>query len=462
MTDEQNYIYRKIYNQLKRDILDHKYKSHEKLLSKRALAKELNVSINSVKTAYEQLIAEGYIYTKERQGYYIESLNELIVEPHHQSDGNRFKEKVEDKPYLKYTLSHMSTNLSEFPIETWTKLQKQVFKESQALLSEVPYIKGPLQLRQSIAKLVSFKRGITCDTEQIIVGSGTNALVLYLLKLFDQSSVIGIENPGYTRMRYLIQQQNFEISHIPLDNKGASIQAIKKNNPHLMLTIPSHQFPIGTIMPISRRIELLNWATSLEHFIIEDDYDSEYKYGTDNIPSLFSLDKNNRVIYLGTFSKTLLPGLRISYMILPEELVTDFEAAFKDSVSEISTLNALTLSKFIDNGYYERYIRKMSHLYEYKRKKLVHILKTRLSKNVTIKNVKAGLHFVIYVDSPYTYEQIETRANNYELELYTLDRFMQEDISQQFAQTIIIGFANVEGEKMNETVEVLDKVLFGS
>ena len=104
----------------------------------------------------------------------------------------------------------------------------------------------------------------------------------------------------------------------------------------------------------------------------------------------------------------------------------------------------------------------MSHLYEYKRKKLVHILKTRLSKNVTIKNVKAGLHFVIYVDSPYTYEQIETRANNYELELYTLDRFMQEDISQQFAQTIIIGFANVEGEKMNETVEVLDKVLFGS
>lgn len=124
MTDEQNYIYRKIYNQLKKDILDHKYKSHEKLLSKRSLAKEMNVSINSVKTAYEQLIAEGYIYTKERQGYFIESLNELIVEPNHQSDGKQFKEKVEEKSHFKYTLSHMSTNLSEFPIETWTKLQK--------------------------------------------------------------------------------------------------------------------------------------------------------------------------------------------------------------------------------------------------------------------------------------------------------------------------------------------------
>lgn len=460
MTKTKDFIYRRIYRQLKKDILDHKYESHEKLPSKRALAKEMNVSINSVKTAYEQLIAEGYIYTKERQGYFIESLNQLIIESNQQIEGNVFKEKKEDKTKYHFTLSHMSTNLSKFPIDTWGKLQKQVFKESRSILSEVPYIKGPIQLRQSIAKLVSFKRGIHCDTEQIIIGSGTNALLLYILKLFKQSSLIGIENPGYSRMRNLIQQQNFKILDIPLDNKGASFRAIKKNNPHLMLTTPSHQFPIGTIMPVSRRIELLNWATRTEHFIIEDDYDSEYKYGTDNIPSLFSLDKNNRVIYLGTFSKTLLPGLRISYMILPKPIVEVFDNYFKDSVSEISTLNALTLSKFIDEGHYEKYIRKMSHIYEEKRKKLVRILKNKLRQTITIKNIKAGLHFVIYVNSPYTYKQIEERANFFKLELYTLRRFIAEDISQQLAEVIIIGFANIEDEKMEETVEILDEVLF--
>ncbi|WP_412518836.1 PLP-dependent aminotransferase family protein [Staphylococcus simulans] len=460
MTKTKNYIYRRIYNQLKKDILDHKYESHEKLPSKRALAKEMNVSINSVKTAYEQLVAEGYIYTKERQGYFIESLNKLIVESQHQADSKLFKEK-EEKPKYQFTLSHMSTNLSKFPIDTWVKMQKQVFQESHSILSEVPYIKGPIQLRQSIAKLVSFKRGIHCDTEQIVIGSGTNALLLYLLKLFNGSSLIGIENPGYSRMRNLIQQQKFKICNIPLDNKGASFRAIKKSNPYLLLTTPSHQFPIGTIMPVSRRIELLNWATKTEHFIIEDDYDSEYKYGTDNIPSLFSLDKNNRVIYLGTFSKTLLPGLRISYMILPKPVVEAFDNYFEDSVSEISTLNALTLSKFIDQGHYEKYIRKMSHIYEEKRKKLVHILKNKLRKNITIKNIKAGLHFVIYVDSNYTYEQIEERAQNFKLELYTLRRFTAEDISKQLAEVIIIGFANIEDEKMEETVEILDEVLFG-
>ncbi|WP_114604172.1 PLP-dependent aminotransferase family protein [Staphylococcus sp. EZ-P03] len=460
MKNGSDYIYRKIYTQIKNDILNHKFESHEKLPSKRKLAKELNVSINSVKSAYEQLIAEGYIYTLERKGYFIESLNELIIDQAYQQVTENLETNDNSKKQFNYTLSHMSTNLSEFPIDIWIKMQKKIFREQSSILSEVPYIKGPIQLRNSLAKIISFKRGISCNPEQIILGSGTNALMLLLLKIFDRKLTVGVENPGYSRMRRLIEGQNIKTVGISINNKGVSVKMIQNKNPEIMLTTPSHQFPLGVIMPISRRIELLNWATQHQNYIIEDDYDSEYKYGTDNIPSLFSLDKNNRVIYLGTFSKTLLPGMRISYMILPPVLLEKFNHIYDDAVSDISTLNALTLSKFIDEGEYEKYIKKMSHTYEFKRKKMVRLIKQKLKQPVTIKDIKAGLHFVIEVKSNYTYAEVEERASQNSLELYTLRRFMVEDISNHKAKVIIIGFANINDDKMEATIDILNHVLF--
>ncbi|MCD8915373.1 PLP-dependent aminotransferase family protein [Staphylococcus simulans] len=460
MKNGSDYIYRKIYTQIKNDILNHKFESHEKLPSKRKLAKELNVSINSVKSAYEQLIAEGYIYTLERKGYFIESLNALIIDQAYQQVTENLETNDNFKKQFNYTLSHMSTNLSEFPIDIWIKMQKKIFREQSSILSEVPYIKGPIQLRNSLAKIISFKRGISCNPEQIILGSGTNALMLLLLKIFDQKLTVGVENPGYSRMRRLIEGQNIKTVGISINNKGVSVKMIQNKNPEIMLTTPSHQFPLGVIMPISRRIELLNWATQHQNYIIEDDYDSEYKYGTDNIPSLFSLDKNNRVIYLGTFSKTLLPGMRISYMILPPVLLEKFNHIYDDAVSDISTLNALTLSKFIDEGEYEKYIKKMSHTYEFKRKKMVRLIKQKLKQPVTIKDIKAGLHFVIEVKSNYTYAEVEERASQNSLELYTLRRFMVEDISNHKAKVIIIGFANINDDKMEATIDILNHVLF--
>ncbi|RIM17732.1 PLP-dependent aminotransferase family protein, partial [Staphylococcus cohnii] len=188
------------------------------------------------------------------------------------------------------------------------------------------------------------QRGIQCHPEQIVIGSGTNTLLMQLIQLLERNVTIAVENPGYSRFRTLLNQTNTSTTAIELDHKGISIDQLKQVQPNAVIVTPSHQFPMGTIMPVSRRIDLLNWASQTHSYVIEDDYDSEFKYETDNIPSLFSFDKNDSVIYLGTFSKTLMPGLRMSYMILPSKLIKQFELQNDNMIPDFSMLNALTLN----------------------------------------------------------------------------------------------------------------------
>ncbi|WP_225309906.1 PLP-dependent aminotransferase family protein [Staphylococcus cohnii] len=415
------FIYRQLYSQLKEDILAFKYESHEKLPSKRDMSQHLNISVNSVKAAYEQLLAEGYIYTEERKGYFIEPLEKLIIDPNAQISLNVQEQQIEDA--YDYSFSHMSTDISAFPVEVWTKLVKRVFENYDHELSSIPQIKGPIELRQSIAKLVSYQRGIQCHPEQIVIGSGTNILLTKLIQLLPDEIKIAVENPGYSRFRTLIRQTTAQLKPIALDHKGISIEAIKQAQPDATIVTPSHQFPMGIIMPVSRRIDLLNWASQTQSYIIEDDYDSEFKYETDNIPSLFSFDKNERVIYLGTFSKTLMPGLRMSYMILPINLVKQFDHYNLNMIPDFSTIHALTLNLMIKEGYYEKYVKKMHQIYGKKRETLITHLSNTFTNNIRIKDTRAGLHFIVEVNTPFSYQEIESRAKEMKLELYTLNRF---------------------------------------
>ncbi|MGO3048902.1 PLP-dependent aminotransferase family protein [Staphylococcus casei] len=458
--DTEQYIYREIYNRLKEDILAFKYDSHEKLPSKRGMAEHLSVSVNSVKSAYEQLLAEGYIYTQERKGYFIEPLDKLIIDPHAHITLEAHESNLEDT--YDYSFSHMSTDISEFPVDTWTKLMKRVFQNYDYYLSAIPHIKGPVELRQSIAKLVSYQRGIQCHPEQIVIGSGTNTLLMKLIQLMEDDVKIAVENPGYSRFRALLKQTGTHILPIELDHKGISINQIKQLQPQAVIVTPSHQFPMGTIMPVSRRIDLLNWASQNHSYIIEDDYDSEFKYETDNIPSLFSFDKNESVIYLGTFSKTLMPGLRISYMILPSTLIKKFEAQNHNMIPDFSMLNALTLNLMIKEGHYEKYLKKMHQLYGKKRAYLIAELNKVLKSAITIKDTQAGLHFIIEAKSRYTYTEIETRARDQKLELYTINRFSMKALQNNSeSKLLIIGFSKIQQQQVPEAVQRLKKVLLG-
>src|SRR5699024_4793689 len=299
--------------------------------SKREFAKDLNISINSVTTAYEQLIAEGYVYSLEKKGYYIVELNAFMQE---NTNRKKLKESLiesRDKKRYNYSLSHMTTNSLHFPHKKWISYQRQVIKEHQYEISQLSHPQGPLEVRKAIRDLVKITRGINCYAEQIVIGTGTQPLIDQLVDLFKSDIKAGIENPGYARVRDMLIDKGINVVEIPLDNRGADIDAVKKENPTLQFLTPSHQFPTGIIMPISRRIDLLNWASEKENrYIVEDDYDSEFKYGTDNIPSLHSLDKEEKVIYIGTFSKTMLPSFRMTYMILPINLLELYKEKHKN------------------------------------------------------------------------------------------------------------------------------------
>ncbi|MCQ9294159.1 PLP-dependent aminotransferase family protein [Staphylococcus cohnii] len=453
------FIYRQLYSQLKEDILAFKYESHEKLPSKRDMSQHLNISVNSVKAAYEQLLAEGYIYTEERKGYFIEPLEKLIIDPNAQISLNVQEQQIEDA--YDYSFSHMSTDISAFPVEVWTKLVKRVFENYDHELSSIPQIKGPIELRQSIAKLVSYQRGIQCHPEQIVIGSGTNILLTKLIQLLPDEIKIAVENPGYSRFRTLIRQTTAQLKPIALDHKGISIEAIKQAQPDATIVTPSHQFPMGIIMPVSRRIDLLNWASQTQSYIIEDDYDSEFKYETDNIPSLFSFDKNERVIYLGTFSKTLMPGLRMSYMILPINLVKQFDHYNLNMIPDFSTIHALTLNLMIKEGYYEKYVKKMHQIYGKKRETLITHLSNTFTNNIRIKDTRAGLHFIVEVITPFSYQEIESRAKEMKLELYTLNRFSVKALEKNSSyKTLIIGFSKIKQEQIPQAVQRLKEVIW--
>jgi len=451
--DTNQYIYRRLYNHLKSDMLDSKYESHEKLPSKRNMAKHMNVSVNSVKAAYEQLLAEGYIYTEERKGYFVEPLDKLIINP----DAHNLHTSYESAAEINYdySFSHMSTDISEFPIDIWTKLTKRVFQEYDQYLSSIPNVKGPIELRQSIAKLVSYQRGIQCHPEQIIIGSGTNTLLMKLIQLMSENVKITVENPGYSRFRTILQQTQTQMVPVSLDNKGISIEEIKKIQPDAIIVTPSHQFPMGTIMPVSRRISLLNWASKTHSYIIEDDYDSEFRYSGKPVPALQGLDTGENVIYMGTFSKLLLPSLRISYMVLPISLINIYQEDFFFYAQTVSRIDQNILKEFLNRGYWEKHIQKMKVVYRKKRDVLITAISKHFPESVEVIGEDSGLHLTLRLNNGMTEQEAINQAAKFGVKVNSVSEYGEND-----GQTVLLGFAVLSIEQIKAAVKLLEKAWF--
>jgi GntR family transcriptional regulator/MocR family aminotransferase len=459
---EEKYIYQQIYGGIKNAIFAGELQSNEKLPSKRNLAKELDVSVNSVTNAYEQLLAEGYIYSLERKGYYVENIAQFIIKDDQQQNKlpPDLKEKMADREGW-LSLSHMTADISSFPFKEWMKYQEKAIKNHKIELSEITHPQGPYLVRKSIARLIKLTRGIHCEPEQIVIGAGTQLLIRNLMGMQNAETIVAIEDPGYSRFYTMLKKMELDVRPIPLDEEGIDIQQIETSQARFVFVTPSHQFPTGKIMPISRRIELLNWSVQQENrYIVEDDYDSEFKYETDNIPSLQSLDRNQRVIYTGTFSKTMLPGLRISYMVLPPDMLREYRLHNADLIQDSNTLGLYTLHYFIENGDYNRHVKRMNHQYEMKRKLLIKQLQTTFGNSVDIEDIPAGLHFLAYFHTSRSYEEIEKRAAQEKLEIYSMKRFMlskTETVNESVG--LVIGFANIQEDQIPEAVERLSRVI---
>ncbi len=458
-----DYLYQQIYQELKKKILERQFEAHEKLPPKRTLAKQLDVSINTITNAYEQLLAEGYIYAIERSGYYIEEITKFDKHRHvSRNFPEHLKEATENRNGW-LSLSHMTADTALFPFKEWLKSERKAIENHQRDLAEINHPQGPYLVRETIAKFIGLSRGVACEPEQIVISAGTQPLMQQLMSIQPEDTTIAMESPGYSRIYTLLSQQlQMPVDLISLDDNGIDIEQVEKSAANFLFVTPSHHFPTGKIMPISRRIELLNWALKEEHrYIIEDDYDSEFKYETDNIPSLQSLDQHDRVIYFGTFSKSLLPTFRISYMVLPPKFLEKYQEKHADLIHYNNTLVLYTLHYFIQSGAYESHLKRMNHYYETKRNLLITELTNVFGDDIFIKDIPAGLHFVAKFNTNKTYEEVELATKELKLEIYSIKRF---SLKNEYKHTenieLVIGFAIIKKEDIKEAVARLAKAIY--
>lgn len=400
----RNSLYEQLYKKIANDIRTGVLKTDAKLPSIRKYAEENGISINTVIGAYNLLLAEGYIYAKDKSGYYVSQFEEAMPKPQQKAQ-SLIEPKESDKNTEKAeTAMDLSANLvdsSLFPYSTLRQLYRETLSGNNiTLLEHAGSFMGDEDLRASIAKYVYTHKGIVCTPKQVIIGNGTTYHLQILPRLFDKESVFLMESPGYAGSNDVIKDIGKPILQIPVDDEGASIQSIREvskaisDRTVLLHISPSHQFPLGTTMTAPRRSSILKWANEAQNrFIIEDDYDSDFRYNGHPIPSLCSMDTSDKVIYLGTFSRTLTPSLRISYMILPQAILERYQNTFAKYPCPVSRIDQKVVSLFMDGGYFERHISRMRRIYKTRRNAMLSILQTECPQ-VQIKGEEAGMHFI--------------------------------------------------------------------
>lgn len=464
-----DYLYREIYEQIKDIILKNNINEGDKLPSKRELAKQLGVSVNTITNAYEQLLVEGYIYAVERSGYFVERITKLsnAITTKNVHLPEDLKETETPEISKKLSLSHMDTDIKMFPFKDWFKAQQTALTKNKHHLGHITNQQGPLCVRKTLAKMINATRGVECEPEQIVISVGTQPLIEQLLTILQTNKEkplnIAVENPGYRRLYELMEQKEVIIKPITVRENGISLEGVERSDADVVFLTPSHQFPTGVIMPISKRFELLNWSSKKSNrFIIEDDYDSEFKYQTDNIPSLQSLDNSQKVIYFGSFSKSLLMSFRISYMVLPISLLRKYRKYYSKLLPYNNVLNLFTLNEFISNGNYLQHVKRMNHYYEKKRIILIEHLESVFKNDIIINDVPAGLHFTASFKTKKTNDEVETAAIHKKLEIRTIKHFTFSPIKEIAEDTIllVIGFSSIETADIKQAVERLRSILY--
>lgn len=433
--------YETIYESLKHYILSGQLCAHERLPAKRTFASQLHISVHTVQIAYEQLVSEGYIYAKQRAGYFVSPFDEQWQ----QSPTQHVQQHIRRAETMRYNLKNGQVDEQHFPVKQWQKLSKQVVEQFPIRAS---HWQGELALREQIAHYVQLARGIHCDASQIFICSGTQHQ-LDLLCTFFGNVHVAIEEPGFFRATTVFKQHALAIDYVPVDDHGATIPS---TDVQLYYVTPAHQFPLGHVMPLERKTALLTWATAHDAYIIEDDYDAEFRYKGLPIPPLAQLDQLQRVIYFGTFSKTVMPSLRMSYMILPQALVAPFQAYFHAQKSTVSRIEQLVLANFIAEGHFVRHIDKMRTLYRKKHARLVAALQATLPPSFRIFGADAGLHII--VELPHTLDEQTAIAQAASCHV-AIDAISMSYVTQCPTQFVMIGFGAIAYEEIDEAVERL-------
>lgn len=389
-------LYKQLYNQMREHILLGSLPADSKLPSVRDMANNLAVSRNTVDGAYQELFAEGYIYSKPRSGYYVSPLDQeaaprsFVSKPEHQAPS------LKGTPTYRYDFHPARLDQNSFPNRLWRKFFLECLRENPQQLSEYCNPQGERCLRFAIQNYLERSRGVICDPEQIVITAGLqHSLDIVANVLKENHFSVAVENPGYPLASSVFRNHSYNIVPVPVRPDGIDLDALKAGNSSIVYVTPSHQLPLGYVMPVANRLKLIEWAEAGENFIIEDDYDSELRYSSKPIPSLQGLRPQGNIIYMGTFSKVLSPSLRISYLVLPRSLLAHYRQRFQNHFSSVSQLEQRTLAKFMEQGYWDRHIRRMRSIYKKKHETMLQAINEYFGTLVTVDGQGAGLHIVL-------------------------------------------------------------------
>lgn len=447
-------LYVQLYEYIKQEIKVGNLTPEVKLPSKRRLATHLSLSQNTIEAAYEQLIAEGYIRSIPRKGYYVGELDQSLVGSYSPRSANSIKEKQYQGTHDRYDFSQTGVDVRSFPFALLRKLTSELLRSENDQLLKLGHPQGDYDFRQAIAKYLYESRGVRCSPSQIIIGSGTQYLIRLLFQLL-QGGIFAVEDPGYHR-RHVAFEKWERVKMIPLDEDGMIVSRLEESGATAAFVTPSHQFPCGMIMPISRRMQLLHWANKSEdRYIIEDDYDSEFRYSGKPIPALQGLDANEKVVYMGTFSKAFLPSLRVSYMVLPKPLIDLYQNEYFFYAQTVSQLDQALLCKFLEEGYWEKHISKMRVIYHKKRDILVAEIMKQFPESVEIIGQDSGLHVLVRVNNGMTEQELIEKAGQYNSKVYPLSAYGSHD-----NKTVLLGYATLTEEAIADAVQMLVQAWF--
>jgi len=465
-SDSEKCLYEQIYDHIKREIQSGKLPCGERLPSTRALAEYLQIARSTVEVAYGQLYSEGYIEARPYKGYFVCKVEELfrLTEAEVSEKNNlsgvdkRNNERVITKHKTDdfvWDFSPTYIDMSRFPFSVWKKITKNILSDSNSQLFAKGNAQGNYGLRETIARYLHSSRGVNCQPDQIIVGAGNDYLLMLLEKILGEKRKIAMENPTYLRAYRIFHSFSYPIVTVDMDESGMIVERLRETDANLVYVMPSHQYPTGTVMPIGRRNELLQWANqSKDRYLIEDDYDSEFRYKGKPIPSLQASDKKGKVIYIGTFSKSIAPAIRVSYMVLPQSLLENYWERCYFYSTTVSSIDQKILDEFIRGGYFERHLNKMRKAYKVKHDKLLELLRP-FGERFEITGENAGLHLLLTSRNGESEEMLIQKAAEQSVKIYGLSESIIGEV--RGSSTVIIGYGGLSEEQLQEGVERLMK-----
>jgi GntR family transcriptional regulator / MocR family aminotransferase len=474
-------LYRQLYDKLRRHILSGAFPAGQQIPSSRILAADLSVSRNTVVNAIEQLIAEGYLEGEAGTGTFVtnvvpEDMTSVgIASPRATSHAPRNARWSQFGGRMAAT--HVRPQawqarpapfrpgipaFDQFPLAVWTRLVNRCWRSRSPELLNYGDPAGYMPLRRAIIEYMGIARGVRGCAEQVIIVTGAQqGMELTARLLLDSGDAVWMEEPGYVGMCSALQAQGASIVPVPVDESGLDVQRGIARAPRAKMAYvtPSHQFPRGVTMTLGRRLELLNWAAKADGWILEDDYDAEFRFAGRPIPALQALDANDRVIYLGTFTKVLFPALRLAYLVVPPDLVDRFSAAKAAVDRQSPTIEQAVVAEFIAEGHFARHIRRMRSLYLQRADCLVHHATTHLDGAVHVTRPEAGMHTIGWLTNGAADDDVSRRGADAGLVAWALSSCYRHGIDAPTQPGLILGFAAYTDAEIATAVRTLAHVL---